>query len=148
MNSAATFDLRVRFYELDPYGHVNHATYLQYFEAARVAWLEDVGCGLDRLLAEQQQLVVTAVATRFVAPAVLGDQLVIETGLVEKGRVRTQWGQRAHRDGQTIATQRVNFAVTNTAGRPVRIPPVLHDAMASFDVGTDWRVEELPVLAP
>ena len=29
-------DIKVRFCELDPYGHVNHSIYVQYFEAGRV----------------------------------------------------------------------------------------------------------------
>ncbi len=32
--------IKVRFYELDPYGHVNHSVYIQYFEAARAEWLD------------------------------------------------------------------------------------------------------------
>ena len=141
------FDLDVRFYELDPYGHVNHATYLQYFEAARVAWLDTIGQGLDRLLAKEIQLLVIAVAVRFVAPAVLHDTLTIETGMIRSRRVRAQWAQRAMRGDELIACQRVNFAVANKAGKPVRIPDTLADAMNRFDVGQDWAARELPDLA-
>lgn len=147
MSRPASFELEVRFYELDPYGHVNHATYLQYFEAARVAWLDSIGQGLDRLLAADVQLIVIAVATRFVAPAVLHDSLTIETGMVSTRRVRAQWAQRALRGDELIACQRVNFAVTNAAGRPRRIPETLGEAMARFAVGDDWSAKDLPELA-
>lgn len=143
----ATFDLEVRFYELDPYGHVNHATYLQYFEAARVAWLDAIGQGLDRLLAADVQLLVIAVATRFVAPAVLHDTLTIETAMVRSRRVRAQWAQRAMRGDELIACQRVNFAVANSAGKPIRIPEPLAEAMQRFDVGDEWSARDLPDLA-
>lgn len=142
----ATFDLRVRFYELDPYGHVNHATYLQYFEAARVAWLDEIGWGLDHLLTENMQLVVTAVAVRFTAPAVLNDDLRIETGMIRSRRAQAQWGQRALRGDESIACQRVNFATTNTAGRPIRMPEGFGDAMKRFAVGEHWAEKELPSL--
>jgi len=147
MTSPATFDLQVRFYELDPYGHVNHATYLQYFEAARVAWLDTIGQGLDRLIEDEVHLLVIAVATRFVAPALLHDTLTIETGMVRSRRVRAQWAQRATRAGELIACQRVNFAAANPAGRPIRIPDSLAEAMAQFDVGDQWAARELPDLA-
>ena len=41
MSHVAT--INVRFYELDPYNHVNHSVYVQYCEVARVEWLTDVG---------------------------------------------------------------------------------------------------------
>lgn len=137
----------MRFYELDPYGHVNHATYLQYFEAARVAWLDEIGWGLDRLLSEETQLVVTAVAVRFTASALLNEQLTIETGMIRARRVQAQWAQRAFRGDELIASQRVNFAVTNTAGRPIRMPSGLAEAMQEFAVGEQWAERELPELA-
>jgi len=144
---AATFPIQVRFYELDPYGHVNHATYLQYFEAARVAWLSDAGQGLDLLKESGTQLVVTAVATKFVTPAVLNDHLTIDTGLVELGRVRAQWAQHAWRGDELVACQRVNFATVNTAGRPIRIPESLADAMAEFSLDAAHLASQLPDLA-
>ena len=67
-------EIRVRFCELDPYGHVNHSVYVQYFEAGRVEALDSVGMGLHVL---QQELgltiVVAEIQTKFVASAVLGD---------------------------------------------------------------------------
>ena len=141
------FHLQVRFYELDPYGHVNHATYLQYFEAARVAWLADVGQSLDLLQETGVQLVVTAVATRFVAPALLQDDIKIETGLVAQRKVRAQWAQHAWRGDELIACQRVNFAAVNLDGRPIRIPATLIDAMAGFTIDEATLAKELPELA-
>lgn len=143
----ATFPIQVRFYELDPYGHVNHSTYLQYFEAARVAWLGEIGHGLDVLQDEGIQLVVTAVATRFVASALLNDQLVVDTAMVQARRVRAQWAQHAYRDEELIACQRINFATVNLAGRPVRIPEPLIDAMDGFRANEHSLAKELPDLA-
>lgn len=144
--TAASYELEVRFYELDPYGHVNHATYLQYFEAARVHWLSAVGQGLDVLADAGCNLVVTAVATRFHAPAVLGDRLTIETGMVRQQRVRAQWAQVASRGDQPIAAQRVNFASVSPIGKPIRTPASLIDAMAEFALPDDWYARMLPEL--
>jgi len=145
--SAAPFPIRVRFYELDPYGHVNHATYLQYFEAARVAWLAEAGQGLDRLQSDDVQLVVTSVATRFVTPAVLDDELIIDTSMVEMKRVRAQWVQHARRGDELVACQRVNFATVSRAGRPIRIPESLATAMQDFAVEAHDVAREMPDLS-
>jgi acyl-CoA thioester hydrolase len=40
------FRLKVRHYEVDGYGHVNHASYVHYLETARVEALEAVGLSL------------------------------------------------------------------------------------------------------
>jgi len=147
MTNLAIFDIQVRFYELDPYGHVNHATYLQYFEAARVHWLAAMGQGLDSLQAGGTNLVVTRVAVRFVTPALLNEQLTIETGLITAQRVRAQWAQAAMRGDDLVACQRINFASVSAAGRPVRMPADLIDAMAAFALPEDWRAKELPDLS-
>lgn len=151
-SNVATFDIRVRFYELDPYGHVNHATYLQYFEAARVHWLAEMGQGLDKLQAEDCNLVVTTVACRFISPALLNETLRIETGLVAAKRVQAQWAQAALRvnddgDDELVATQRINFATVNAAGRPIRTPATLVEAMADFQLPDGWHGKALPDLA-
>lgn len=143
----ALFPIRVRFYELDPYGHVNHATYLQYFEAARVAWLSEVGQGLDELKAADVQLVVTGVATRFLQSAVLDDELVVETALVASKRVRSQWAQNIYLNGELLVCQRINFATVNTSGRPTRMPEGLGAAMEQIEAPTDWFSKHLPDLA-
>ena len=143
----ATFPIQVRFYELDPYGHVNHSAYLQYFEAARVAWLGEIGQGLDVLQEEGTQLVVTSVATRFVASALLNDELIVDTSMVRARRVRAQWAQHAWRGDELIACQRINFATVNLSGRPVRIPETLIDAMADFQADEATLAKELPDLA-
>ena len=142
-----TFELQVRFYELDPYGHVNHATYLQYFEAARVHWLAEMDQGLDKLQAEGCNLVVTTVACRFVTPALLNERLTIETGLASMKRVQAQWAQVARRGDDVVAAQRINFATVNGAGRPIRMPASLADAMAQFQLPEGWAARELPDLA-
>jgi hypothetical protein len=46
-----------------------------------------------------------------------------------------------------IACQRINFATVNLAGRPVRIPESLLEAMAGFQADDDVLRKELPALA-
>mgnify|MGYP006175633875 CR=1 FL=1 len=132
-------EVTVRFCELDPYGHVNHSIYVQYFEVGRVEALAHVGMGLDVLLADADMtMVVVEIHTRFVASAHLGDVLRIESGLSSVGRVKATWLQRITRDNQLIATQRMVSGSVSTAGRPVRFPARLIEALEIFRVGDDW----------
>ncbi|HTQ03403.1 MAG TPA: acyl-CoA thioesterase [Polyangiaceae bacterium] len=50
---------------LDTFGHVNNATYLELFEAARWDWITSHGFGLDRIRELQQGPTVLEVTLRF-----------------------------------------------------------------------------------
>ena len=67
-----TTSLKVRFYELDPYDHVNHTVYFSYFETARIEYLRDSGFGLDQMKKEGWQLVLVEANARFLAAARYG----------------------------------------------------------------------------
>jgi len=131
-------ELRVRFYELDPYDHVNHSATVAYFEVGRVEALASVGMGLDRLKKLDTNLVVIGIATRFLAPATLGDELVVESGVGEVGRVKATWLQRIVRGDDVIATQVVTSASTNGAGRPKRFSDDLVAALEPYALPPDW----------
>lgn len=126
-----TTNLGVRFHELDAYGHVNHGVYLNYFEHARVELLDAIGFGLQVLEDRGVQLVVAEVTVRYLAPASLGDRLVIETELVQMRRASGTWGQRLLRGEELLATATVRSAATNRQGRPIRPPEDLVAALTS-----------------
>ncbi|MEE1563985.1 MAG: thioesterase family protein, partial [Acidimicrobiales bacterium] len=120
--------VKVRFYELDPYGHLNHSVYVQLFETGRIELLDSVGLGLLDLEDRGYRLIVSRIETRFLASAIGGDSLVIETEVVQNRRASSRWGQRIVRDDEVLATQEVLVAITDTDGRPVRIPALISDA--------------------
>ncbi|MEN8235788.1 MAG: thioesterase family protein [Actinomycetota bacterium] len=126
------FPIRVRFYELDPYYHVNHSVYVQYFEAARIEMLREVGLTLRGMEEEGVMLVVSEIATKFIRPAQADDELVAETELVEFKRVSSRWHQRLLRGDEVLVEQTVHAASTNLEGRPVRLPAAMADPLRAF----------------
>lgn len=122
--------IRVRFYELDPYGHVNHSIYIQYFEAARAEWLTKIGFPLHELSAEGIQIVVTELHTRYLGSAGPGDVLTVETELVALRRVSMTFTQRILRDDELLVSQEIQAATVSTTGRPMRIPERLMGALS------------------
>jgi acyl-CoA thioester hydrolase len=121
--------IRVRFYELDPYGHVNHSVYVQYFEAARAEWLTEVGYPLDKLQADGIQIVVTELHTRYLASAGPGDDLVVSSELVELRRVSMTFAQQIRCGDETLVTQTITAATILPSGRPTRVPAELVAAL-------------------
>jgi len=129
------FPIRVRFYELDPYSHVNHAVYVQYFEAARIELLREAGLTLQGMMDDGVMIVVTDIATRFIRSAQADDELVVETEVLEFKRVTSRWHQRLLRGGEVIVEQELGAAVTNLEGRPIRFPAEMVDQLSPYLVG-------------
>jgi acyl-CoA thioester hydrolase len=97
--------LIVRFGELDPYNHVNHAVYVAWFEAGRTQALSDLGIPLHVMSERGCQMVVTDLQVKFRLPARAGDHVVVQTWLSELGAVRSTWSQRIVR--RTVGEQHV-----------------------------------------
>lgn len=117
-----TTSLKVRFYELDPYDHVNHTNYFSYFETARIEYLTEMGWGLDVMKRAGSQLVVVEISARFLAAARYGEELTIHTWIEDVGRVRSVWHQLMQRGDEVVAELDVTAAFTDLEGRPRRIP--------------------------
>jgi YbgC/YbaW family acyl-CoA thioester hydrolase len=127
---AHTTTITVRFADLDPYDHVNHARYLTYFESARVEMLDSVGYGMVRMKQEGLQIVLVEVSVRFHATASLHDELTITTALLEGGRASTRWRQDARLGDRLIADLEARAAFTDPDGRPIRPPVGFAEAVA------------------
>lgn len=124
--------ISVRFYELDPYRHLNHSVYIQYFETGRIDLFKELGWSLTQMADMGTQIVVVSIETQFLAPGLEGDDLVIETWVDELKRVSMLFGQRIVRGEDVLATQTVQGACVSMDGRPTRIPPELASGLMAF----------------
>lgn len=80
-NPPVVQNITVRYQDLDPYGHVNNALHLVYFEAARMAYWRVIGenLGLGPLVAGDLpgvRYVVAETTVRYKAPIFLEDSLL------------------------------------------------------------------------
>jgi len=117
-------EIEVRGYELDSFGHVNHAVYLSYFEHARWQALWAAGLDPGRFRRGEIGVYVVRVEADFTAELSLGDSLRIETAAEELRNSSMTLHQTAHRvrDDKVSATLRVTLAWVNSSGRPTRMP--------------------------
>jgi len=120
---------KVRFGELDPYGHVNHSVYFSYLEFGRTEALEAHDLEMADIAAKGLQLVVTKVDVRFRQAAGPGDELTVETTIGELKRASAVWSQRIVRGAgestEVLITAEITTAVTDLDGRPIRPQPIL-----------------------
>ncbi len=77
------FKLSVRGYELDSYGHVNNAVYLNYFEQARWEIIRRNNL-MDWFRDNHFFLVVTEMKVRYSSEAKLFDELLIRTRVAKE----------------------------------------------------------------
>lgn len=124
--------ISVRFYELDPYRHLNHSVYIQYFEVGRIDLFRSLGWTLTGLADMGVQVMVSSIETKFFASGMEGDDLVVETWVEDIRRVTTRFGQRILRGDEVLASQVVYGACVNPQGRPMRFPQEMADAFAAF----------------
>ncbi|MCI0543077.1 MAG: acyl-CoA thioesterase [Actinobacteria bacterium] len=127
-----TTSLKVRFYELDPYDHVNHTNYFSYFETARIEYLAEMGWGLDLMKTQGWQIVVVEAHARFLAAARYGEELTIHTWVEEVGRVKSVWQQTMTRRDTEVARLTITAAFTDLAGNPRRVPADFAERVASL----------------
>ena len=125
-------ELTVRFNELDPYNHVNHAAYVTYLEVARTEALEACGIPVATISANGFQLVITRLEVRYVAAAGAGDRLTVTTELARSRRASSVWTQRVYRGDELLVDGEVTIAVTDLDGRPTRPPEWLFPAMEAL----------------
>lgn len=129
--------LKVRFGELDPYNHVNHAVYVAWFEAGRGEAMAAVGCSLATLGELGAQVVVADLTVKYRRPAVADDEVTVETWIAEMGRVVGTWQQRIVRcrpDGtvEVLCEATVRAGACDAAGKPHRLPAAAAEALAAL----------------
>ena len=116
--------VRVRSYELDLFGHVNSAVYMNYLEAARIEALASAGLTVDRLRKEGMHVVVAAAAIRHLAPAHLHDQLDVTVDIKRIGTTSVTFHQTIlnKTTSKMVAEAEIVGVFLGPDGRPRHIP--------------------------
>ena len=137
-----TTTLTVRFHELDPYGHVNHAVYLTYLEVARIDHL--AARGIDLLALDDRlgvRFVVVGIEVAYLAPAASGDRLRVTCELQRCRRASATFTQTITRQARAAGAAGGGSADDATSGHPV---PLLTATVRTATIGTDGRPVPLP----
>lgn len=114
--------VEVRGYELDSYGHLNNAIYISYLEHARWKMLEQEGITLARLNEWKRWPVIASIEAKYLKPTYIGEQLDIDTQIVEHRRVGFTIEQKISRRGEVVFSARIGAVIVNEKGRPDTIP--------------------------
>lgn len=144
MGEATRLALKVRHYEVDAYGHVNHANFVHYLEVARIEALERVGLSLQEMRRQGYLIIAVDLSLRYHAAAHAGETLEVRTHIRELRGARSVWAQAIHdaASRRLVVTAEVTGAFTTEDGRPVRTPTSFRDKLLAL------YVPDTPLLKP
>ncbi len=129
MAKVYTTEIHVRGYELDSFGHVNHATYISYMEHARWLCLAAEGITREKLNEWKTWPVIAELKAKYLKPTYIGDTLRIETQTLEKFRTHFVVHQKIFRQDKQVFEGEVKVVLVNEEGRPTQMPQAF-DALA------------------
>ncbi len=112
------FAVRVYAEDTDATGRVYHGAYLRWFERARTDILDLLGIDQRAAIeAGEGYYVVSDVALRYFAPALLGDSVLIETTCDETRAASARMSQVALRGGTKLCEAKVRVGFVGLDGR-------------------------------
>ena len=128
-------DVRVRFADTDAQGIAHNASYLVWFEVARVEYLREHAGGYQALRDHGVEALVLESHCRYVVPARFDDMLHVHTRCVDVRGARFRYEYAIVRDdGTLMADGYTSHACVDAATfAPTRVPEWLKDALAAAE---------------
>ncbi|MCL9998292.1 MAG: YbgC/FadM family acyl-CoA thioesterase [Erythrobacter sp.] len=127
------YAVRVYYEDTDLSGITYHANYLRWFERARSDLLRMLG--IDQRAAIESgegAYALSEVNLKYLAPARLDDDVVIETRCTELGAASCRMHQIARRGEQILCEASLRVGFITLDGRPRRQPAAWRAAFATF----------------
>ena len=133
-NGVHYYPVRVYFEDTDLSGFTYHANYLRWFERARSDLLDVIGVDQRQAMESGEgHYAVADLAIRYLAPARLGDAVLVETRSRRIGKASIELAQRALRGDSLLAEMDVRVGFVGTDGRPRRQPDPWLRAFATIN---------------
>ena len=117
---------RVRYYECDSYGRLNHTNYLRYMQEAAFDASAAAGYDLARYSAMGRHWLIRGTDIEFLRPLRYGDAVQVKTWVADFQRVRSLrlYEFRLAGSHELVARAQTDWAFLESAtGRPALIPP-------------------------
>lgn len=134
MGEVYTLAFQVRDYELDQYGVVNNAVYLNYLEHTRHEFLIRIGIDPAAVARSGASLALSEITVRFRASLRSREAFRVELRIAELRGARVAIDQRIVReaDGALVLEARAVAVFLDTTGRPRRVDPAHRAAFAPY----------------
>lgn len=127
--------VRVRFADTDAQGIAHNASYLVWYEVARVEYLRAYAGGYQALRDHGIEALVLESHCRYVVPAVFDDLLHVHTRCVGLRGARFRYEYAIVRDDGTLMADgyTAHACVDSATLKPTRVPDWLRDAITRIE---------------
>lgn len=127
-------DVRIRFAETDAQGIAHHASFVVWFEVARVAYLAAHAGGYQRIRDGGVEALTTEVSVQYHRAAYFDETLRVWTRCTDLRGARFTYEYRIERNGELVADGFTRHAaVDRETYRPTRVPAWLAEAVAKAE---------------
>jgi acyl-CoA thioester hydrolase len=116
---------RIRHYECDAYGHVNHTNYVRYMQEAAFDASAAAGFDMDWYTDNGRYWLIRETHITYLHPLAYGDTVIIKTWVADFHRVRSRraYEFRLADSDKIVATAMTDWVYLDTAAqRPISIP--------------------------
>jgi acyl-CoA thioester hydrolase len=127
--------VRVRFADTDAQGIAHNASFLVWYEVARVEYLREYAGGYQALRDHGIEALVLESHCRYVVPAVFDDLLHVHTRCVGLRGARFRYEYAIVRDDGTLMAEgyTAHACVDSATLKPTRVPDWLRDAIGRVE---------------
>jgi acyl-CoA thioester hydrolase len=127
-------DVRVRFADTDAQGIAHNATYLVWFEVARVEYLRAFAGGYQALRDRGIEALTLEALCRYRVPLRFDDELVVHTRCLSLRGARFRYEYAIVRGDELVADGHTEHACVDALTlRPTRVPDWLADAIRAAE---------------
>lgn len=130
------YPMQVRFAETDAQGHVFFGEYFTYFDESMVAYMRTIGCSWRDLLDLGVDMYYVDTGCQFKGRAFFEEVLHVHSrmGRIGNTSFTVEFQIFKKETAELVATGHLTaVTVDSSAGRPVRVPDRLRDAVAAYE---------------
>ncbi len=125
-------EIKVRFAETDAQGIAHHASFLVWFEVARVEYLERYAGGYQSIRDRGLEALTTEVHVRYHRAAYFDERLTVSARCVDVRGARFRYEYQVSRTDELVAYgHSLHAVVDRETHRPTRVPDWLAEAMST-----------------
>ncbi|QCJ45635.1 thioesterase family protein [Haloprofundus sp. MHR1] len=122
-------DIEVRFRDLDPLGHVNHAVYASYCEQARIRYLREV-LGLT---ADDLPMVVANLELNYRKPVTFDDDLTAAVAVTSLGESSFTMTYELRAADVVATAETTQVVVDRETKRPTAVPTEWRERLREYE---------------
>lgn len=112
---------KVHYYETDRMGVTHHSNYIRFMEETRVAFMEEIGYGYERMEAEGVGSPVMGITCDYKTPTTFADPVEIHFNVLEMSPLKIRFGYTMMIKGKVACTATsLHCFLDSKTGRPIK----------------------------